>query len=212
MAEQPTEILCDPALAARVTGVARYLSGAQAETVRSVVLSPPGSVRLVILPTGSGKSMVGLAASMVGRQQSGLSIIVVPTVALAMDQVTLSRRFFPESSDSIDAWHSGLGDHEKNAILDRIEDGTQRLLFTSPESLVGRLKKRVLSTAKKGELRAFVIDEAHLVGQWGAVFRPAFQTLSPLWQELRRLSPSIRTVLMTATVTAETYNDLRPFL
>ena len=211
LTQQPAEIPCDPALAEKVTGVARYLSAAQAETVRSVVLSPPGSVRLVILPTGSGKSMVGLAASMVGKQQRGLSIVVVPTVALAVDQVTLSKQFFPESSDAIGAWQSGLPDEEKNAILKRIDEGTQRLLFTSPESLVGRLKGRLLTTADRGELRAFVIDEAHLVGQWGAAFRPAFQTLSPLWQELRRLCPTVRTVLMTATVTEDTYDDLKHF-
>ncbi len=211
LTELPTEIPCDPALAEKVTGVARYLSVAQAETVRSVVLSPPGSVRLVILPTGSGKSMVGLAASMVGKQQRGLSIVVVPTVALAIDQVKLSRQFFPESSDAIGAWRTGLRDEEKSAILKRIDEGTQRMLFASPESLVGPLKRRLLTTADRGELQAFVIDEAHLVGQWGAVFRPAFQTLSPLWQELRKRCPSVRTVLMTATVTEDTFNDLRHF-
>ena len=211
LCETTTAIPCDPAFV-KVEGVSKYLTMAQAESVRSVVFAPSGSVRLVVLPTGSGKSMVGLAVAMIGKIQSGVSVIIVPTVALAHDQVTLARNFFPEVSDCIGAWHSGLDQSQRSAIISRIKSGNQRLLFTSPESLVGPLRKPLLDAASQGQLRAFVIDEAHLVGQWGATFRPEFITMIQLWKELRQRVPEavevFRTVLMTATLTEETFGEL----
>jgi ATP-dependent DNA helicase RecQ len=191
-----------------------YLSQAQAEAVRGVMLSPPGSVRLVVLPTGAGKSLVGLAVALLGGGEGGgTSVVVVPTIALATDQVRQATEMCPNAR--IDAWQSSLTKEERGAILERLRNGEQRILYVSPESLVScRLSGVFQDLAKRGQLRAFVVDEAHLVGQWGTSFRPEFQSMSALWRRMRALCPAndaFRTLLMTATLTKESYFDLARF-
>ncbi|MDA8991813.1 protein DpdF [Akkermansiaceae bacterium] len=206
--DTPT-IPLDPALSGKFASIDSYWSNAQAEAIRGVMLSPPGSTHLMIYPTGTGKSLMGLSASMAGRSYpSGITIVIVPTVALALDQVEQARASFPDAK--IDVWESGTPSSTRMEIKQRIRNGTQTFLYTSPESLIGNLKSDLLEAARNKFLQTLIVDEAHLVSQWGSSFRPSFQTMTALWQELRDLCP-FRTLLMTATVTAQTYEDLKLF-
>jgi len=205
----PKHIPLDPALKGKFASIDYYWSKPQAEAIRGVMLSAPGSTHLLIYPTGSGKSLMGLAASMAGRTRPvGITVVIVPTVALALDQVEQARRSFPEAR--IDSWESGLDATAKAEIKERIRTGSQTFLYTSPESVTGTLKSDLLKAAQNGSLQAFIIDEAHLISQWGSSFRTSFQTMTALWRELRNRC-TFRTLLMTATVTEQTYLDLRHF-
>ncbi|AOS46099.1 ATP-dependent DNA helicase RecQ [Lacunisphaera limnophila] len=202
----------DPSLVTRF-GRNAYLSSNQAEAVRAVMLSPPGAIRLVVLPTGAGKSLVGMAASLLGIAESGgTSVVVVPTIALAFDQVRQAREL--GAGIPIDAWHSGLSRLERKTIWQRMRDGQQRVIFCAPESIVSGLAETLEGLASSGQLRAFIVDEAHLIGQWGTSFRPEFQSMSALWRKLRRVCPPerrFRTLLMTATLTEDSFADIQRF-
>jgi ATP-dependent DNA helicase RecQ len=205
-------IPADPSLVTRFNRE-EYLSTNQAEAVRAVMLSPPGAIRLVVLPTGAGKSLVGMAVALLGTAESGgTSVVVVPTIALAFDQVRQARAL--DSGVSIDAWHSGLTQLERKAIWQRLRDGQQRVVFCAPESIVTGLADILEELAKSGRLCAFIVDEAHLIGQWGTSFRPEFQSMSALWRKLRRICPpdaAFRTLLMTATLTDDSFADINHF-
>ena len=189
-----------------------YLSSAQAEAVRGVMLSPPGAVLLINLPTGGGKSLVGLSFALLGDSMNrGVSIVVVPTVALAIDQVEQARLL---TRSHADAWHSGLSVEAKNVIRQRVRTGTQGVLYVSPESIVGALAGIIYDAARNGMLRAFIVDEAHMVAQWGHDFRPEFQAMGAMWKSLKKICPErkvFRTVLMTATLTEDSYSTLCTF-
>jgi ATP-dependent DNA helicase RecQ len=203
------QVPADPAVRAAFHGFTHYISRSQAETVRSVLLSPLGANLMVVMPTGGGKSLVGLATSFIGHASRGVSLVLVPTVALAFDQVEQARQWRPR--DTVDAWHSGLNPEERKAIRQRLREGTQRLLFLAPES-VRILKDDLLALAMAGWLHSVVIDEAHLLSQWGGSFRPDMQWMTATLRLLRDSCPSgrpFRTVLMTATLTREVYQDLR---
>lgn len=200
----------DPAPRERF-GEEHYLSAAQADAVRGVALSPPGTITVINLPTGAGKSLVGLSAALLGSSD-GVSVVVVPTIALAYDQVHQTRKRCPEIQ--VDAWRAELTATERNAIRQRIRSGQQRILYAAPESINGALASALYDAAQHGLLRAFIVDEAHLVAQWGNGFRPEFQAMSGLWQQLRKGCPQgkvFRTVLMTATLTEESFAALRTF-
>ena len=189
-----------------------YLSVAQGEAIRSVMLAPPGGVFLVNLPTGGGKSLVGLSMALLGDTAGrGVTIVIVPTVALAIDQVEQAKQL---TRGNVDAWHSGLSETDRKSIRQRVKLGTQAVLYISPESLVGALARVIYEAAGNALLRAFIVDEAHMVAQWGHDFRPEFQAMGAMWRSLRDKCPSdkaFRTILMTATLTEDSYSTLCTF-
>ena len=203
----------DPFIEA-VTGFTYYSSPGQRESIRATFLIPPGDTLIVNLPTGSGKSLVGHAPALIHRQEGHLTIFVVPTVALAIDQARQIEPLMVRDGASRQrwplAWYGGLSASERSEIRRRMLNGTQRILFTSPEALTTSLLRTVFEVARKGMLRYLVIDEAHLVTQWGDEFRPAFQALAGLRNSLLRQSGEFpfRTLLLSATFTPETIETL----
>lgn len=208
--------LADPFIA-DVTGYAYYTSPGQREAIRAAFLIPPGDSLIVNLPTGSGKSLVGQAPALVHRQDGHLTLFVVPTVALAIDQARQMEKYFRNFGTFTQiwplAWYGGVSDADRSEIRRRMREGTQRILFTSPEALTTSLLRSVFEVAISGMLRYLVIDEAHLITQWGDEFRPAFQALAGLRNSLLRkveeekVEP-FRTLLLSATFTPETIDTL----
>lgn len=195
------------------TGYKTYQSIGQREAVRASFLMRKGDTLLVNLPTGSGKSLVGYAPTLVSSIEGYLTVFVVPTVALAIDQARVIRGILNRSeSRNVDwplAWYGGLSKTDKASIFRRIRDGTQRILFVSPEALIGTLFEVVRDVTTRGVLKYFVVDEAHLITQWGDEFRPAFQVLPAFQRTLLKDSPEpFRTILMSATFTQETIETL----
>ncbi len=201
----------DPFIA-EATGYAFYSCPGQREAIRAAFLMRPGDTLIVNLPTGSGKSLVGHAPALVNRQDGALTLFVVPTVALAIDQARQMGTYLKRNNSRLWplAWHGGTSPEERAEIRQRLQSGTQRILFTSPEAVTTSLLRTVVETAQAGMLRYLVIDEAHLVAQWGDEFRPAFQALAGLRNGLLRQAPhgGFRTLLLSATFTAETVEIL----
>ena len=183
-------------------GFDSYKSTAQREAIRTILCAPKSSTIIVNLPTGSGKSICAFAPAFQPMEDEsalpGLSIIVVPTVALSLD---LDSKLSQITNHSI-AYHSGNHQAMYEAKL-RCTAGVQGPIIVSPESLIDSLKKSVCEAARKGFLRYFVVDEAHMVTAWGDEFRPAFQQIAGIRRELLRLSEKrpFKTILMSATLT-----------
>ena len=199
---------------ADATGRFQYTSPGQREAVRAAFFMPPGHTLIVNLPTGSGKSLVGQAPALVHRQDGHLTLFVVPTVALAIDQARQMQIYFNQFGATDETWplfwSGGTSDDDRDEIRRRMLNGTQRILFTSPEALTTSLLRTVFQVARNGMLRYLVIDEAHLVTQWGDEFRPAFQALAGLRNSLLRQvgGKPFRTLLLSATFTPETVETL----
>lgn len=195
----------DPFLAA--VGWSKYRSRAQRAAARAVLTTPPGATLAVALATGEGKSLLFQLAQVFGfagdpprGSVPGTTLVIVPTVALALDHEASSLKL-PDHRLPL-AYRSGAS---SNVLLtDRIREGTQGLCFASPEAACGPLRGALRAAAEMGHLRALVIDEAHLVDQWGTAFRTEFQELSGLRRELLAAGPAesaLRTLLLSATLT-----------
>ncbi|WP_322075461.1 protein DpdF [Burkholderia cenocepacia] len=191
-----------------------YFTGAgQREAVRSLLHLPKDITLLAALPTGSGKSLLAQLPPLLDGE-GHLTLAIVPTVALAIDQgdrmAELFRRKDANWQEIPLAYHGDLTLDQRSAIYRAVNAGTQRILFTSPEAATGSLRRLLEDCAKVGRLTHVVVDEAHLVATWGSGFRPAFQLLPALISRLRALAPhAIRVVLASATLTAHTIKVLQ---
>lgn len=214
---RPRKVASDP-LVSEFAGLENYISPGQRIAVQSVFLTPSHSTVIVDLPTGSGKTLAFHLPALASTNDGGLTVVVVPTVALARDQEQRFRGLQARKAGHgaeetfLLAYHSGLRDDQKQAIQTRIREGAQSIVFTSPEALGGGLRGPLFEAAQRGRLRYFVIDEAHVVTQWGQQFRPEFQSISGLRDALLAACPThtrFRTLLLTGTLTQECYDALR---
>lgn len=189
-------------------GFETYQSAGQRQAIRAILTVPPKSTLVVNLPTGSGKSLCAHLPAWLKSQPRGVTIVVVPTVALAIDQersfqhrsgMTHAAAYYSDSSIE--------GQEKRDEIRDRIRNGTQGIVFTSPEGLLESLASSVYEAAKQGFIRYFVVDEAHVIEQWGDEFRPSFQELPGFRRDLLRLN-DFPTLLLTATLTKSCLDTL----
>ena len=72
----------------KLTGYSNYFNNGQRVAVRSAELLPDGHSLVVLLPTGSGKSLITQTMFLKHGLNGGLTICVVPTTALALDQAS----------------------------------------------------------------------------------------------------------------------------
>jgi ATP-dependent DNA helicase RecQ len=153
-----------------------------------------GEDALVVMPTGSGKSLVyQLPALML----PGLTVVVSPLIALMKDQ---QDKLTAHGVDAL-AMHSHLTDAQARDLGVRVEEGGGEILYLTPERFKDRdfFEKLLTRTVS-----LFVIDEAHCVSQWGHDFRPDYLTLGSVVRRLGR--PPI--LALTATATSEVRDDI----
>ena len=165
----------------------------QAEAIAAAL---EGRDALTVLPTGGGKSLCyQLPPLVTGRP----TLVISPLIALMKDQVdALTLLGYPAA-----ALHSQTTGEEDRAREAMIEDGSLRLLYTSPErALAGGLIHRIAD--RLGGFGALAIDEAHCISQWGHDFRPEYRRIA----ELRRSMPQVPTHAFTATATPRVREDI----
>jgi ATP-dependent DNA helicase RecQ len=152
---------------------------------------------LVVMPTGSGKS---LCYQLPGLLRDDLTVVVSPLVALMQDQVeALQARGLGDQVALVNAQQ----DPGANAdSLRRAAAGDLRLLYVAPErfSSLG-----FLEGLRKSRVGLFVVDEAHCVSQWGHDFRPDYFRLA----EAARALHADAIVASTATATPRVGQDVQ---
>lgn len=189
-------------------GHGQYLSPGQKAAVRAVSTAQAGDAIICVLPTGSGKTDVVLTRAINRRPRQ--TCLVVPTVALALD---LERRVRDLTGHATRfAYHGGLTSDEKAELAQRVLEGVQWLVVTSPEAACTVLARPLEVAASEGRVDMLAIDEAHMVADWGDDFRPAFQTLAGLRRRMLDRAPADQrpvTVMLTATLDGHGLETLR---
>ena len=187
-----------------------YTSHGQRQAARTVATAPPGATVIACLPTGQGKTEVAWASALPASRHGGVAVMVVPTVVLALDMERRLRGQLAASGDVTGAtrnyaYTGGLDEATKASIRADIRAGQQRLVIAAPEALMTGLSAALDDAATAGHLTHLIIDEAHIVEQWGNDFRPEFQAIAAKRRSWLNQAPPGRqpvTVAMSATLTA----------
>ena len=189
-----------------------YRGEGQQVAIRTALQSKPGSTIVVNLPTGTGKTLVAHSLCLFSDSDR-LTLVITPTTALAIEQAERAQemlRAAGEPSNSHYFFGGSQTPQQRQDIKDRIRAGQQRILFTSPESARGALLPSLFDAAMDQKLANIILDEAHIVDQWGADFRPDFQIFAAVTHALIKASEStIRCCLLSATFTDANLATLR---
>jgi ATP-dependent DNA helicase RecQ len=151
-----------------------------------------GRDSLVVMPTGSGKS---LCYQLPALMRDYLTVVVSPLVALMQDQVDgLRARGAGERVALVNAQQSG---EDNRAAIERAVAGDLRLLYVAPERFGA---PGFLDRIAGLDIGLFVVDEAHCVSQWGHDFRPDYFRLQAVAQRLGAHAVMASTATATARV------------
>jgi ATP-dependent DNA helicase RecQ len=153
-----------------------------------------GEDSLVVMPTGSGKSIVYQLPALL---LPGLTVVVSPLIALMKDQ---QDKLLAHGVDAL-AMHSHLTDRAARETERAVTEGEGEILYLTPERFKDRDFFEAMLTRS---VSLFVVDEAHCVSHWGHDFRPDYLTLGSIAARLGR--PPI--LALTATATSEVRDDI----
>ena len=168
----------------------RFREG-QLEAVRDVL---EGRDAVVVMPTGSGKSLCYQLAALL---LPGATLVVSPLISLMKDQVdALVRLGIPATFVN-----SSLAPGETAGRLDDIAAGRAKLVYVAPERF---RNGRFLDAIRRTGVSLVTIDEAHCISQWGYDFRPDYLNL----RNAVALFPGARVMAVTATATPDVRRDI----
>ncbi|MEM1183772.1 MAG: RecQ family ATP-dependent DNA helicase [Planctomycetota bacterium] len=165
------------------------------------LLGDTGGDALVVLPTGSGKSLCYQLPALVEREgRGGTTLVFSPLIALMEDQVSALR------AKGVAATHvnSTVSKPKRLERYAKLAAGQYELFYATPERMLKADFREAIDNVPGG-INLLAVDEAHCISSWGHDLRPAYQRVG----EFRRELGSPRTVALTATATRAVREDIR---
>jgi ATP-dependent DNA helicase RecQ len=150
---------------------------------------------LVVMPTGSGKS---LCYQLPALMRADLTLVVSPLVSLMQDQVEAVERIAPGRVGLVNAQQDAATNRR---AVELAVSGHLRLLYVAPERFSS---PGFLERIRHARIGLFVVDEAHCVSQWGHDFRPDYFRLA----DAARWLGADAIVASTATATPQVAADI----
>ena len=165
-----------------------------------------GGDALVVMPTGSGKSLCFQLPAIAMREESGgegVGLVFSPLIALMEDQVAALRKKGIKASYV----NSTVRKQERLKRYKKLAAGDYELFYATPERMEKPDFREALDQVPGG-VNLLAIDECHCVTKWGHDLRPAYQKIG----EFRKQLGEPITIALTATATKPVREDIRTVL
>ncbi len=180
------------------------------------ILKNSGSRQIVALPTGYGKTrIVQSVTNILRNHKKGPTLMITPIIALRDDQREAFDTDFKANSRVFNREFKGAFITPENDDVDEVIDDliNDRLdiLCCAPEHLLNPSKSMSwieIFQRMKRPFSTLVVDEAHVVGDWGSSFRSHFLLLGELKDRMVEMEPDLRVILQSATITKEEEKEL----
>jgi ATP-dependent DNA helicase RecQ len=176
----------------------------QLEAIRRCLL---GQDSLVLLPTGAGKSLIYQLSALL---LPGLTIVVSPLVSLIEDQIDNLRRAGIDRAVGLSGAARERG--EMALLMAELAAGVHFLCYVAPERLLMRgFRSALAQLAVQMPVPLVVIDEAHVVSEWGHGFRPSYLVVAQTGRRIgrRAIGQSPAIVGLTGTASRAVLRDLQ---
>jgi ATP-dependent DNA helicase RecQ len=158
-----------------------------------------GGHALVVMPTGSGKSLCYQLPAL-ALPQEGVTLVFSPLIALMEDQVAALKA----KKIKAEYINSTLARRERDRRAKRLAEGKYELLYATPERMQKPEFVECLMQVPGG-VKLLAVDEAHCISRWGHDLRPAYQQVG----KFRKLLGNPPTLALTATATKGVRADVR---
>lgn len=146
-----------------------------------------GRSQVVVLPTGSGKSLCFQLAALL---LDGPTLVVVPLLSLLADQL----RRLAEAGVPAAELRGGQEPAMREELFAAVASGRVRIVLATPEACLVEGTLRRLAALSFAHL---VVDEAHCIAEWGETFRPSYRALGSLARAIG--SPVVTAFTATAS-------------
>ena len=151
--------------------------------------SGEGSNALGVLPTGTGKSFI---YQYFAENNDGDVFVIEPLTAIIEDQISKSPIYAIEVKKNFQK-----------------ETNDKCIMYCSPENLLSE-SEAILNESNNIDL--IVIDEVHILMDWGASFRQDYRYLPQFIKRVKERNPNVRLLMLTATLNQMQADYLELFL
>lgn len=160
---------------------------------------------IVLLPTGSGKSVVFQLLSLI---TPGMAIVVSPIISLIEDQII---NLYNQGIDRVTGISSAMDVGGKNSAIDGITKGQFLISYVSPERFQNAAFINSIQYYTNTNIISVVaIDEAHCVSEWGHAFRTAYLGLAQTCRMVCKTGNAVPPLLaLTGTASASVLRDMQ---
>jgi RecQ family ATP-dependent DNA helicase len=167
----------------------------QKEAVESIL---NGISALLVLPTGSGKS---LCYQMPALLLDGLTVVISPLISLMADQI----KQLPLCLRGA-CLHSSMSPGQIHLVMQGIRLKELDIVFVAPERLLMYSFQENLNR----EISFVCVDEAHCLSEWSHSFRPSYLRIAEVIELMMHGNPKV--LALTGTATEKTVSSVKRLL